>query len=67
MTGPWNISSIQQVKAGLNLTVVLSLEGKVYQMGETGAGGRAKWEGCHYPELVRGSWSAQHSAAACTA
>ena len=41
------------MKAGLNLTVVLSSEGKVYQMGETGAGGRAKWEGCHYPELVR--------------
>ncbi len=54
VTGPWSTGSIQQVKAGLNLTVVLSSEGKVYQMGETGAGGRAKWEGCHYPELVRG-------------
>ena len=44
---------MQQVEAGLNLTVVLTSDGQCYQMGETGASGRVKWEGCKEPELVR--------------
>ena len=44
---------VQQVEAGLNLTVVLTSDGQCWQMGETGASGRVKWEGCKEPELVR--------------
>lgn len=43
---------MQQVEAGLNLTVVLTSDGQCFQMGETGASGRVKWEGCKEPELV---------------
>ena len=44
---------MQQVEAGLNLTVVLTSDGQCFQMGETGSSGRVKWEGCKEPELVR--------------
>ena len=43
---------MQQVEAGLNLTVVLTSDGQCFQMGETGASGRVKWDGCKEPELV---------------
>lgn len=51
--GPWQEGAIQQVETGLNLTVVLTFDGQCFQMGETGASGRVKWEGCKEPELVR--------------
>ena len=51
--GPWREGAIQQVETGLNLTVVLTSDGQCFQMGETGASGRVKWEGCKEPELVR--------------
>ena len=51
--GPWLEGAVQQVEAGLNLTVVLTSDGQCFQMGETGASGRVKWEGCKEPELVR--------------
>lgn len=50
--GPWREGAIQQVETGLNLTVVLTSDGQCFQMGETGASGRVKWEGCKEPELV---------------
>lgn len=50
--GPWLEGAVQQVEAGLNLTVVLTAEGQCFQMGETGASGKVKWEGCKEPELV---------------
>ena len=50
--GPWREGMVQQVEAGLNLTVVLTSDGQCWQMGETGASGRVKWEGCKEPELV---------------
>ena len=34
--GPWLEGAVQQVEAGLNLTVVLTAEGQCFQMGETG-------------------------------
>lgn len=51
--GPWQEGAVQQVETGLNLTVVLTSDGQCFQMGETGASGRVKWEGCKEPELVR--------------
>lgn len=45
---------MRQVAAGSGFTVAVTTEGKVYQMGETGAAGRYKWEGAKVPELV--SW-----------
>ncbi|KAK9818108.1 hypothetical protein WJX72_007263 [[Myrmecia] bisecta] len=48
---------VRQVGAGLNLTVAVTVGGHAYQMGETGASGRAKWEGCKSPELVGGALS----------
>ncbi|DBA89976.1 TPA: hypothetical protein ACH3X2_004351 [Trebouxia sp. C0005] len=53
--GPWREGAIQQVETGLNLTVVLTSDGQCFQMGETGASGRVKWEGCKEPELVGGA------------
>ena len=53
--GPWLDGAVQQVEAGLNLTVVLTSDGQCFQMGETGASGRVKWDGCKEPELVRSS------------
>lgn len=50
--GPWGEGAVQQVETGLNLTVVLTSDGQCFQMGETGASGRVKWEGCKEPELV---------------
>lgn len=50
--GPWLDGALQQVEAGLNLTVVLTSDGQCFQMGETGASGRVKWDGCKEPELV---------------
>ena len=50
--GPWLDGAVQQVEAGLNLTVVLTSDGQCFQMGETGASGRVKWDGCKEPELV---------------
>lgn len=50
--GPWLDGAVQQVEAGLNLTLVLTAEGQCFQMGETGASGKVKWEGCKEPELV---------------
>ena len=44
---------VRQVAVGASFTVALTTDGKVYQMGETGASGRAKWEGAKAPELVR--------------
>ena len=52
MFGPWLDGAVQQVEAGLNLTVVLTSDGQCFQMGETGASGRVKWDGCKEPELV---------------
>lgn len=52
MLGPWLDGALQQVEAGLNLTVVLTSDGQCFQMGETGASGRVKWDGCKEPELV---------------
>lgn len=52
MYGPWLEGAVQQVETGLNLTVVLTAEGQCFQMGETGASGKVKWEGCKEPELV---------------
>jgi alpha-tubulin suppressor-like RCC1 family protein len=43
---------VRQVAAGASFTVAVTLDGKVYQMGETGASVRAKWEGAKTPELV---------------
>ena len=45
-------ASVRQVAAGSGFTVVVTAEGKVYQMGETGTAGRYKWEGAKLPELV---------------
>ncbi|DBB18715.1 TPA: hypothetical protein ACH3X3_000321 [Trebouxia sp. C0006] len=53
--GPWREGAIQQVETGLNLTVALTSDGQCFQMGETGASGRVKWEGCKEPELVGGA------------
>ena len=53
--GPWLDGAVQQVEAGLNLTVVLTSDGQCFQMGETEASGRVKWDGCKEPELVRPS------------
>ncbi|KAL3134847.1 hypothetical protein ABBQ32_007815 [Trebouxia sp. C0010 RCD-2024] len=55
--GPWLDGALQQVEAGLNLTVVLTSDGQCFQMGETGASGRVKWDGCKEPELVGGPLS----------
>ena len=43
---------VRQVAVGASFTVAVTVSGKVYQMGETGASGRAKWEGAKTPELV---------------
>ena len=43
---------VRQVAAGVSFTIAVTLDGKVYQMGETGASVRAKWEGAKTPELV---------------
>ncbi|KAF5838269.1 hypothetical protein DUNSADRAFT_3185, partial [Dunaliella salina] len=47
---------VAQVACGLNLTVVVTRSGKVYQMGGTGAQAQqakgAAWEGCTSPTLV---------------
>ena len=44
---------VRQVAVGASFTVAITVDGKVYQMGATGASGRAKWEGAKAPELVR--------------
>ena len=44
---------VRQVAVGASFTVAITVDGKVYQMGTTGATGRAKWEGAKSPELVR--------------
>ena len=45
-------ASVRQVAAGSCFTLAVTTEGKVYQMGETSAAGRCKWEGAKVPELV---------------
>eukprot|EP00884_Botryococcus_braunii_P011885 jgi/Botrbrau1/20698/Bobra.0058s0027.1 len=46
---------VRQVECGLNLTVAVGMDGRVWQCGETGITcGRAKWEGAHSPEQVAG-------------
>lgn len=47
------VCDIRQVAAGLNLTVAVTLDGIVFQMGETGANGKANWEGNKSPEQVQ--------------
>ena len=49
---------MKRVACGLNLTVVQTVEGHVFQMGETGDGDvMVKWEGARLPELVKGNLS----------
>lgn len=43
---------VRQVAAGLNLTLALTTDGKVYQMGETGVASKCRWDGCNVPEQV---------------
>lgn len=45
-------AALRQVECGYNLTVAVGLDGRVWQCGETGAPGRAKWEGADSPEQV---------------
>ena len=42
---------VRQVECGLNLTVALTVDGRAWQMGETGAPAdrRAPWEHAHVP------------------
>ncbi len=44
---------LRQAAAGAAFTVALAADGRVFQMGETGAAGKAKWEGSLSPALVR--------------
>lgn len=46
---------MRQVECGLNLTVVLTVDGRVWQMGETGAPAEkgAVWERTHVPVQAR--------------
>ncbi len=43
---------VRQVECGLDLTLALSTDGRVWQMGESGAppDRRCPWEGAHSPE-----------------
>ena len=45
---------MRQVECGLNLTVALTTDGRIWQMGETGAPGHklAPWEGAREPQQV---------------
>lgn len=43
---------VRQVAAGLNLTVALTTDGRVYQMGDMGLQAKAPWEGCSLPTQV---------------
>lgn len=45
---------VRQAECGLNLTVALSMDGRLWQMGATGAppDKRAPWEGARSPEQV---------------
>lgn len=46
---------VDQVACGLNLTVALSTDGLVYQMGATGAeAAHVEWEGARNPTRVEG-------------
>ncbi|CAD7698884.1 unnamed protein product, partial [Ostreobium quekettii] len=46
---------VKHVACGLNLTVAQTSDGRVFQMGETGAGDTfVKWEGSKLPEQVKG-------------
>ena len=46
---------MRQVECGLNLTVALTVDGRVWQMGETGAPAEkgAVWERTHVPVQAR--------------
>jgi len=44
---------VRQAAAGAAFTVALTADGRVFQMGSTGASGKAKWEGALSPEWVR--------------
>ncbi|KAK9794046.1 hypothetical protein WJX73_005382 [Symbiochloris irregularis] len=55
--------SVKQVAAGLNLTVALTSDGSVWQMGKTGAqckGPSPPWEGCNTPNQVQGPLAGYH-------
>ena len=53
VNGDMATALVRQVAVGASFTVAITVDGKVYQMGATGATGRAKWEGAKAPELVR--------------
>jgi len=53
VNGDMATALVRQVAVGASFTVAITVDGKVYQMGATGASGRAKWEGAKSPELVR--------------
>ena len=46
--------AVRQVECGLNLTVALTTDGRIWQMGETGAPGtkHTPWEGAREPQQV---------------
>lgn len=46
--------AVRQVECGLNLTVALTTDGRIWQMGETGAPGNkhTPWEGAKEPQQV---------------
>ena len=54
MAGALDSLGVRQVECGLNLTVALTVDGRVWQMGETGAASdkRALWERAHAPVQV---------------
>ena len=53
MGGALEGGAIVDVAAGLSVTVVATLHGKVFQMGEMGTSKKdAKWEGIRVPEQV---------------
>ena len=54
MAGALDSLGVRQVECGLNLTVALTVDGRVWQMGETGAAAdkQAPWERARLPVQV---------------
>ena len=54
MAGALECLGVRQVECGLNLTVALTVDGRVWQMGETGAASdkRPSWERALAPVQV---------------